>query len=217
MGCIKLPEFKIVVSNPYAKNVVEKVKVQGDDNLKYEKEHKEGRVLPIAKLNSKLAEKLGVKDSVLLLRFKGEAGKKIKMHLRVQIDDSIEDGVVKVPTDLIAEKVGELEAEAEAMPSRAWQITLDEAKSRKFIGLRIKDEVDASIIGFKGKLVITGGSDNSGFPMRPDIPGGAKKRVLLSQPPGFRPKRKGERRRKTVRGNMITEDIVQINTVLKLE
>ncbi len=212
-----MPEFKLVVSNPYAKNVIEKVKVQGDDNLKYEKEHREGKALPVAKVNSKLADRLGVKDSVILLRFTGEGGKKIKIHLKVQIDDSIENGVVKIPSDLLAEKVGELEAEAEAMPSKAWQITLDEAKSRKFIGLRIKDEVDASIIGFKGKLVITGGSDNSGFPMRPDIPGGAKKRVLLSQPPGYRPKRKGERRRKTVRGNMITDEIVQINTVLKLE
>jgi len=212
-----LPEFKLVVSNPYARDVVEKIKAVADESLKFEKEHREGKALPVAKMNSKLAEKLGVKDGVVLLRFKGEGGKKIKMHLKVIVDDSVEDGVVKVPEGLITEKLGELEAEGEALPSKAWQITLDDEKSRKLIGLRIKDEIDASIIGLKGKLVITGGSDNSGFPMRPDIPGGAKKRVLLSQPPGFRPKRKGERRRKTVRGNMITEDIVQVNTVLKLE
>ncbi len=212
-----MPEFKLVVSNPYARDVVEKIKAVADESLKFEKEHREGKALPVAKMNSKLAEKLGVKDGVVLLRFKGEGGKKIKMHLKVIVDDSVEDGVVKVPEGLITEKLGELEAEGEALPSKAWQITLDDEKSRKLIGLRIKDEIDASIIGLKGKLVITGGSDNSGFPMRPDIPGGAKKRVLLSQPPGFRPKRKGERRRKTVRGNMITEDIVQVNTVLKLE
>jgi small subunit ribosomal protein S6e len=35
---------------------------------------------------------------------------------------------------------------------------------------------------------------------------------LLSGPPGFHPRKKGERRRKTVRGNTISEDIVQINT-----
>ena len=44
--------------------------------------------------------------------------------------------------------------------------------------------------------------------------GGVKKRVLLSGPPGFHPKEKGERRRKMIRGNTITEDIVQINTVI---
>jgi small subunit ribosomal protein S6e len=37
--------------------------------------------------------------------------------------------------------------------------------------------------------------------------------VLLSQGPGFRPKEDGERRRKLIRGDTISEDIVQINTV----
>ncbi|MCS7097607.1 MAG: 30S ribosomal protein S6e [Candidatus Methanomethyliaceae archaeon] len=87
-----------------------------------------------------------------------------------------------------------------------------------FIGLKIGDHVDGEVFGHPGKkLVITGGSDKSGIPMRPDIPGGAKKYILLSGPPGYHPKRKGERRRKLVRGNMITEDIVQINLVLKEE
>jgi small subunit ribosomal protein S6e len=116
-----------------------------------------------------------------------------------------------VPADLLMEKVGELEAEAEAFQAKAWQLVLDEAKARTFIGLKIGDKVDASIIGLKGELVITGGSDSSGFPMRPDIHGGVKVKVLLSGPPGFKPRKKGERRRKTVRGNTITPDIVQIN------
>ncbi len=49
------------------------------------------------------------------------------------------------------------------------------------------------------------------------LPGGVKKALLLSGPPGFHPKNKGERRRKYVRGNTITEDIVQINTKLVKE
>ncbi|MEN3035696.1 MAG: S6e family ribosomal protein, partial [Candidatus Methanosuratincola sp.] len=32
--------------------------------------------------------------------------------------------------------------------------------------------------------------------------------------PGFKPREDGERKRKLVRGNMITEDIVQINAVI---
>jgi len=67
------------------------------------------------------------------------------------------------------------------------------------------------------KLVIRGGSDRSGAPMRPDLPGPVKKSLLLSQGPGFRPKKKGLRKRKLVRGNTITEDIVQINVVIKRE
>jgi len=90
----------------------------------------------------------------------------------------------------------------------------------RLIGLKIGDIIDGSVISdeLKGKkLQIRGGSDSSGFPMRPDIPGGVKKRVLLSGPPGFHPREKGERRRKMVRGNTITEDIVQINVKILTE
>ena len=84
---------------------------------------------------------------------------------------------------------------------------------RPFIGMRIGDTIDGSVVGMPGyKLQITGGTDRDGFPMRPDVHGGARARVLLSGGPGFRPRERGERRRKTVRGNVITDDIVQVNT-----
>ncbi len=87
-----------------------------------------------------------------------------------------------------------------------------------FIGLKIGDFVDGALFGYPNKkLIITGGSDKSGIPMRPDVQGGGKKYVLLAGPPGYHPKRKGERRKKLVRGNTITEDIVQINLVIKEE
>jgi len=92
---------------------------------------------------------------------------------------------------------------------------LDEQASASLIGLKIGDVFDGSIMNLQNvKLKITGGSDSSGFPMIPYLPGGKKYRVLLSHPPGFRPKEKGLRKRKTVRGNTITSDIVQINTVI---
>jgi len=94
-------------------------------------------------------------------------------------------------------------------------VQLPPEKFRPFIGLKIGDVIDGSVVGMPGrKLKITGGTDKDGFPMRPDVHGGVKVRILLSGPPGFRPKRKGERRRKTVRGNVITEDIIQLNCVL---
>ncbi|MCX8170938.1 MAG: 30S ribosomal protein S6e, partial [Candidatus Bathyarchaeota archaeon] len=77
---------------------------------------------------------------------------------------------------------------------------------------KIGDIIDGSIVGAPGtKLIITGGSDKDGFPMRADIHGGVKAHVLLSSGPGFKPKDEGERRRKTIRGNVITEDVLQIN------
>ncbi|MDH5806511.1 MAG: 30S ribosomal protein S6e [Candidatus Methanomethylicaceae archaeon] len=97
-------------------------------------------------------------------------------------------------------------------------ITVKDEMARIFIGLKIGDYVDGEAFGYPGKkLVITGGSDKSGIPMRPDIQGGVKKYALLSGPPGYHPKKEGERRKKLIRGNMITEDIVQINLVVKEE
>lgn len=203
-------DVKLVIANPYSSGKVEKVKVKPDESLKLDGDMKSNRALPIAKVPPGLAERLGLGDSVITLRFNVE-GKKIKLHLRALVDAGLEDNVVLIPADLLMEKVGELEAEAEAFQAKAWQLVLDEERARTFIGLKIGDKVDAGIIGLKGELLITGGSDSSGFPMRPDIHGGVKVKVLLSGPPGYKPKRRGERRRKTVRGNTITADIVQIN------
>jgi small subunit ribosomal protein S6e len=50
--------------------------------------------------------------------------------------------------------------------------------------------------------------------MRRDLPGMARKRLLLSGGIGFHPRLEGERRRKTVRGNEITPDFVQINAAV---
>jgi hypothetical protein len=47
--------------------------------------------------------------------------------------------------------------------------------------------------------------------MRPNIHGGVRVSVVVSKSVGFHPQREGERQRKTLRGNVITEDIVQVN------
>ena len=81
------------------------------------------------------------------------------------------------------------------------------------IGRKLGDVIDGSIVGMSGyKLKITGGSDKDGFPMRPNVHGGVRARVILTEGVGFHPSREGERRRKTLRGKTITEDIIQINT-----
>jgi small subunit ribosomal protein S6e len=87
-------------------------------------------------------------------------------------------------------------------------------KAKPLLGLRIGDVFDATLIGLPGKIKITGGSDRSGIPMRPDVHGAVKKYVLLTKGTGRRNVRKGERKRKLVRGNVISEDIYQINAVL---
>lgn len=85
-----------------------------------------------------------------------------------------------------------------------------------FIGKRIGDAVDADILGLGGyELEITGGSDKDGMPMRKDVSGSARKRILITSPPGYRPKERGKRRRKSVRGNEISTEISQINVKVK--
>ena len=98
------------------------------------------------------------------------------------------------------------------------QMEVEGAESKKFIGLKIGEEFDAAPVGLAGyTLKITGGSDKNGFPMKKDVEGPRRIRSLLSGGVGFKPKRKGQRRRKTVRGNTISDDIVQINTIVVKE
>jgi small subunit ribosomal protein S6e len=80
------------------------------------------------------------------------------------------------------------------------------------IGKKIDEEIDGIFVGLPGyKLAMTGGSDKSGTPMRKEIAGQAKRHLLLSGGIGFHPARKGMRKRKLVRGNAISDEIVQIN------
>ena len=95
------------------------------------------------------------------------------------------------------------------------QVEVEAAESKKLNGLTIGEEFDASVVGLAGyKLKITGGSDKNGFPMKKDVDGSRRIKSLLAGGIGFNPKRDGQRRRKTVRGNTVSDDIVQINTIV---
>lgn len=94
---------------------------------------------------------------------------------------------------------------------KAYQKEVDQ-KASGLIGRKIGEVVPGDLLGLNGyKLEITGGSDKQGFPMRKDVEGTARKKILLSGPPGFHPERKGQRKRKSVRGNTISSEIVQVN------
>jgi len=98
---------------------------------------------------------------------------------------------------------------------KSHQIEVEQAQSKKLVGLKIGEEIEASLVGLTGyKLKITGGSDKNGFPMKKDVDGPRRIKSLLSGGIGFKPKRDGQRRRKTVRGNTVSDDIVQINAIV---
>ncbi|MHA1684687.1 MAG: S6e family ribosomal protein [Promethearchaeota archaeon] len=105
---------------------------------------------------------------------------------------------------------------------RSMQITVeDDVFIKTFVGKKIGDEIDGALIGYPGySFEVRGGSDIAGFPMRKDVHGGVKKRILMRRPgTGIRNTnlRSGDRKRKLVRGNTITDQITQVNCVVTKE
>ncbi len=94
----------------------------------------------------------------------------------------------------------------------AYNLNVSGGAANGIIGKRIGDELDASPLGIAGyKVKLTGGSDRNGTPARRNLPVAGMKKILLASGVGFRPRMEGERRRKSIRGNEITAEFVQIN------
>ena len=97
--------------------------------------------------------------------------------------------------------------------AETYQFEVEDTKALN--GLVIGDEFDGGIVGLDGyTLKITGGSDKNGFTMKKDVSGTRRIKSLLTGGIGYHPKADGVKRRKTVRGSTIADDIVQINTVV---
>ena len=88
---------------------------------------------------------------------------------------------------------------------------LKDSDANPLLGLQLGNETDATIVGLSGKLKLTGGSDKSGIPMRDDIHGAARNRVLLARGVGLQDAEAGQRKRKLMRGNTVSEEIYQVN------
>jgi len=87
----------------------------------------------------------------------------------------------------------------------------DDRKLRVFMDRRMGQEVDGDTVGdeFKGyTFKITGGNDKQGFPMKQGIMHPTRVRLLLSDGHScYRPRRTGERKRKSVRGCIVAMDL----------
>jgi small subunit ribosomal protein S6e len=95
---------------------------------------------------------------------------------------------------------------------KSYNIAVSGHHANSLIGKKINDEVDGIFVSLPGyKLQITGGTDKDGFPMRHDVPGSTRRRLLLSKGLGFKPEENGKRKKKSVRGNTINQEIVQVN------
>lgn len=95
---------------------------------------------------------------------------------------------------------------------KSYQVEVKGHHANALVGKKVGDEIDGLFVKLPGyKVKITGGSDKEGFPMRPDLPGIARRKFLVAEGFGFHPDRAGKRRRKSLRGNTVTLDIIQVN------
>jgi len=94
----------------------------------------------------------------------------------------------------------------------------DEKKLRAFYEKRMSQEVNGEDVGdqFKGYIFkITGGNDKQGFPMKQGVLTNTRVRLLLrANTTCYRPRREGERKRKSVRGCVVGADIAVLHLVI---
>jgi small subunit ribosomal protein S6e len=92
------------------------------------------------------------------------------------------------------------------------KVELEDNRMGPLVGRRIGEVIDGTVADLAGhKLQLTGGTDKDGIPMRPDVHGSAKSRIILSGGVGYKPKRKGERKRMIVRGNTVSIETTFLN------
>mmetsp|Transcript_20754 Transcript_20754/g.29595 ORF Transcript_20754/g.29595 Transcript_20754/m.29595 type:complete len:245 (+) Transcript_20754:105-839(+) len=108
-----------------------------------------------------------------------------------------------------------------ACPSTGLQKLIETDDEKKLVQLydrRMAQEVDGSVLGeeFEGFLFrISGGNDKQGFPMRQGVLTNTRVRLLCSKgDKTYRPRRAGERKRKSVRGCIVGHDIAVLNLVV---
>jgi len=94
----------------------------------------------------------------------------------------------------------------------------DEKKLRSLYDKRMSQEVNGEDLGdqFKGYVFkIMGGNDKQGFPMKQGVLTNTRVRLLLGEGATcYRPRRSGERKRKSVRGCIVGADISVVHLVV---
>jgi len=108
-----------------------------------------------------------------------------------------------------------------AAPSTGLQKVIeidDEKRLQNLYERRMAQEIDGSTLGeeFAGYLFrISGGNDKQGFPMRQGVLTNTRVRLLCKKGhKTYRPRRAGERKRKSVRGCIVGADISVLNLVV---
>ena len=82
--------------------------------------------------------------------------------------------------------------------------TVELSDRKKVSGLKLGDTFKGELVDLPGyEFTITGGADTSGFPMRRDVDGTQKRKILAVRGVGLKKKAKGIKQKKTVAGNTV--------------
>ncbi|MAG52377.1 MAG: 30S ribosomal protein S6e [Nanoarchaeota archaeon] len=93
---------------------------------------------------------------------------------------------------------------------KSYQKVIDNSDS--IVGRALGETIKGDLIGFSGyEFLITGGSDHCGFPMRKDVKGSRRVKILANSGTGIKVKDKGIFLRKTVVGDTVGDKTTQIN------
>jgi small subunit ribosomal protein S6e len=96
--------------------------------------------------------------------------------------------------------------------------TVELTDVKSLMGKKIGDVFKGEIIDMTGyEFQITGASDNAGFPLRKDVDGPLRKKILAVQGIGLKKKAKGIKQRKTVTGNTISQSTAAVNVKVAKE
>lgn len=97
---------------------------------------------------------------------------------------------------------------------KSYKVELPDEKSFPLIGKKVGEEFDGGVFGLSGyKLKLTGGSDKDGFPMRSDVQGSVRPKIMIPKGVGFRGKEEGKQK-KRVHGNTVDAKIMQLNVAV---
>ena len=95
---------------------------------------------------------------------------------------------------------------------KSYQKEVKDAEAKSFLGKKISDKVKGEEFGLSGyEFEITGGSDYCGFPMRRDVLGPTRKRILATKSTGIQNVKRGILVRRNVAGNTVHANTAQIN------
>lgn len=95
-----------------------------------------------------------------------------------------------------------------------------ELDGEELFGVKIGEKIDGKLVSeeLEGyEIELKGTSDKAGFPGIPNQQGPGLRKLLLKRGLGMRDNRNGIRLRKTVRGNEVSSDTIQLNFIVVKE